>query len=111
DRSRTCRMAGTIAAWHGARTSSPGTDDESFAVEGRRGDPPAESVAEQQRHREAEGKAERGVDHVERDERRHHGRREAREYAELLRDPEVVGSGGDRDADPDRPAGNQWREE
>jgi hypothetical protein len=51
------------------------------------------------------------VDHVERDQRRHQGRREAREHAELLRDPQVVGSGGDGDADPDRPAGEERREE
>src|SRR6266545_5931685 len=92
-------------------TSSPGPGNEPFAVEGRRRDPPAESVEDQQRRSEAEGKAERGVDPVERDERRHQGRRETRERAELLCDAYVARSGGDREADPDRPRGDERREE
>src|SRR4051794_25389535 len=47
-------------------------------------DAPAQSVADQQRRPEGERKAERGVNHVERDERGHGDRREARQQAELL---------------------------
>src|ERR1700737_4475525 len=77
------------------RTSSAGTGNESFAVEHRRRDPPAEPVEDQQHRGAAEGDDERGVDHVERDERRHHDRREVREYAELLSDADLAGPCGD----------------
>ncbi len=58
-----------------------GTCNEPFAVEHRRHDPPAESIEGQQNRREAEGKAERRVDHVVRNQGCHGDRREAREDA------------------------------
>src|SRR6266702_8590649 len=94
-----------------ARTSSPGPRHEPLAVEHRGHDPPAESAEYQQRRRTAEGKAERGVDHVVRDKRRHRDRRETREHAELLCDADVARPGGDRYADPDGPAGQERGED
>ena len=67
----------------GTSASSPGTGNEPFAVKRRGHDPPAKAVEEQQRHREADGKAERRVDHVEGDEIYHEDRWERAEHAEL----------------------------
>ncbi len=53
----------------------------------------------------------RRVDHVERDERCHDDRRQVGEHAELLGDPDVARSRGDRDPDPDRPGGEERGEE
>lgn len=61
----------------GGRLESPGPRDQPFAVEHPRRDPPAESVEHQQQHRQADGKTERGLDHVERDEDGHKDWREA----------------------------------
>ena len=52
-----------------------------------------------------------GADHVQRDQRCHRDRREAGERAELLGGADVGRSGGDPDGNPDRPAGQEGREE
>jgi hypothetical protein len=51
------------------------------------------------------------MDHVERDQRGQDHHRHVAEQAELLGDASVARTGGDRDADPDRPGGEQRRED
>src|SRR5215207_195223 len=104
-------VAGDAPDLRATSRGSPGAGDEAFAVEHRRHDPPAEAVEHQQQYGEADGQTESGMDDVVRDERRHRDRRETREHAELLRDPDIARSRRDGDADPDRPGGEERREE
>ncbi len=63
----------------GARTSSPGTGNEPFAVERRRHESPADPVEEQECRRSDQGGNERRLDDVQRDKHRQSDRRKARQ--------------------------------
>lgn len=86
------------------------TRNEPLAVEHGGHDPPSKGVGEQQHGPEAEREPEGYVDHIERDERCHRDHGKTPENAELLCDADVARSRGDRDADPDRQAGEKGRE-
>ena len=93
------------------RSASVPAGDESLAVEEAGDQPPAEDIQDDQQGAAADGQQRCRLDHVERDHHRYEHRWETCQDAKLLSDPDVARTRRDRDGDPDRPAGEERREQ
>ena len=92
-------------------TASLSAGDQAFGIEEAGNSPPGREVDDEQAERESDRERDEGRDDLEGDERCEGEQGQSGEGGELLGDADIPRSGGDGDADPDRPEGEERNEQ